>query len=337
MPKQFLLALGLLCFFENQGAAEIIINTLPFWNGTNSICCFAGSTGPNAYGETITAPADSATLSTFTFDIVNSSGLNLPFYAYVSAWSGTAPIGPLLYRSALQSSGSTFAFVTYTFTPDLPVAPGAQYLLFASNDEADFTAHAGEMGWAYLGTGPQSGEDRYLGGEFRFLPKGVPMSEWASTPWFDPSGYGGHPGDDLAFSVAFTSVPEPRSQACSVLGFACLICLAVLQGGRATRHNPTNGRLSPSHILFPMGPLFQEWNVPETWNRILFGRFPGYILRPVYRCPGAGFIHTAGGWPCGHGHGQGAQNLGLRATVPLTARLPRAVTPSAGGGGVTAF
>jgi hypothetical protein len=335
MPKQFLLALGLLCFFENQGAAEIIINTLPFWNGTNSICCFAGSTGPNAYGETITAPADSATLSTFTFDIVNSSGLNLPFYAYVSAWSGTAPIGPLLYRSALQSSGSTFAFVTYTFTPDLPVAPGAQYLLFASNDEPDFTAHAGEMGWAYLGTGPQSGEDQYLGGEFRFLPKGVPMSEWASTPWFDPSGYGGHPGDDLAFSVAFTSVPEPRSQACSVLGFACLICLAVLQGGRATRHNPTNGRLSPSHILFPMGPFVPRMERSRNVEP--------HFIRPVPR------VHSTPGLPVPrsrvHSH---CWRLALR---PWPRRSKPGSTgngaphrkttqgryPSAGGGGVTAF
>ena len=231
MLKKHLAATYLLCIFANVGAAETIFNTLPFWNGSNSICCFAGSTGPNAFGETITVPADSATLATFTFEIENSSGLNLPFYAYVSAWSSTAPTGPLLYRSALQSSGPTFTFVEYTFTPELPVVPGSQYLLFASNDEADFTAHTGEMGWAYLGTGPQSGEDKYSGGEFRFLPKGIPMSDWATAHWYDPTAYGGQAGDDLAFSATFTSVPEPGGLANILSGFALLVCVMAFKRG----------------------------------------------------------------------------------------------------------
>ncbi len=223
--SKFTLLVTAAMFLCRTAEADMIVSTIPVWNGSASVCCLGGAEGSNAFGETITAPSGSFALTSFTFEIANDHGSNLPFLAYVMSWDGNEATGPILYRSSLQTTGAGTAFASYSFALNVSVTSGKQYIIFASNAETNFAAFPGNYVTGYLGTSaPNNGLDTYAGGGFRFLATGTPMSFWTTTPW---SFFSGHAGDDIAFSATFTDVPEAATSILGLVGFGVLGLLAV--------------------------------------------------------------------------------------------------------------
>jgi hypothetical protein len=205
--------------------ADTILNTLDVWNGSLSLCCFGDQQAAGTAGQTITVPASDSILTSFTLEI-ESSASNVPFYLYVAKWNGDMITAPVLYRSPLQSSGTPETFIAYTFAPNLSLISGEMYILFAANGEADYAAHPGLLAIGYLGTDIYHGENAYSGGSERFLPSGLPVSWWSTTPWLNSTDFGDTSADnDLAFSATFGSaaVPEPTSFSEALLGIAILV------------------------------------------------------------------------------------------------------------------
>jgi hypothetical protein len=209
-----------------QCNAGTVVTTLDVWDGHNSICCFASNQGAGTMGEIITAPATDALLTSFTLVIANNAFGPMPFRAYVAGWNGSMVTGPLLYASPVEFSGTASAFTEFTFNPNTALTPGAAYILFAGNAETDFAAFPGNLGMGYLGSDIAHGVNAYPGGGMRFLPKGLPVSSWSTTPWLDPTAFGdSSPNNDLPFSAVF-GVPEPASLLSATLGITFLALIA---------------------------------------------------------------------------------------------------------------
>ena len=203
--------------------AETTVSTLDLWDGNNSICCFASNQGAGTMGEIITAPMTDSVLTSFTIVIGNNGSGPMPFRSYLAEWSGTMITGPILYRSPIQFSSTSSAFTTYTFNPNAILIPDAAYILFAANAETEYAAYPGNLGMGYLGNDIHHGVNAYLGGGMRFLPKGLPVSSWSTTPWLDPTAFGdSSPANDMPFSATFSDVPEPANLSSSIIGITIL-------------------------------------------------------------------------------------------------------------------
>jgi hypothetical protein len=87
----------------------------------------------DTFGEVFTVPALDIRLSSFWFGIVNLSSTPVDLSAYVYAWDGSKVTGsPLFTGSATQGQNTSFgAFVT--FSPNLDLIAGQQYIAFYSN------------------------------------------------------------------------------------------------------------------------------------------------------------------------------------------------------------
>ncbi len=171
--------------------AEIVptgIDTTPSWNGSQSVCCFAYPDSAT-YGQTITAPVSGASLQSFTFY------MNLPasctFQGEVYAWDGIKATGPALWEGPSMHTSGSGSFEAITFTPGgVPLAPSAQYVIFASLSKQ---SGSGGGSWGSIIT------EAYSGGDFVYINNGNDPSQWTSMPWTItwPSA------QDLAFKVVF--------------------------------------------------------------------------------------------------------------------------------------
>jgi hypothetical protein len=221
LPTLLLLATGSLW-------CQSSINTIPSWNGTNSIESF-GVTNTATYGQTITITGSTQVLQSFSFEIGNCNAA-VAFRGEVYAWNGTQATGSSLFESPVTSlsAGSGFQQVTFT-TGGVSLAPGT-YVLFASTSKDQAGAPASACQWGEVAN------TTYPGGTFVFINNGPNSSEWTTATW--TTNWGG----DTAFSATF-GISVPAASTTSLwLGVAGLIALGLLASSRL--HAPPRGASS---------------------------------------------------------------------------------------------
>jgi hypothetical protein len=174
-----------------------------------------GVTDSATYGQTITTPTTDTELTSFTFYLgpqYMGSG-SIEYEAYVYAWDATTSMatGSAQYQSWLSTFTANGSFDPVTFTPDINLTSGDQYVLFFSTSGLQAGRLDSTIYWGFNTSLP------YTGGGFVFLNNGDDQSQWTSTAWSVAHAA------DLAFTADFASpVPEPRLE---VLLFGSGFCL----------------------------------------------------------------------------------------------------------------
>ena len=113
------------------GVAEADVINLPPNPGV-----IFGDFGPGSngsIGQVFTAPQ--AILNDYSLTIGNADPLiisTFPFVSQVYLWNGSGVVGSALFTSSTQTS--TVALTTFTFSPDITLTSGDQYLAFVTND-----------------------------------------------------------------------------------------------------------------------------------------------------------------------------------------------------------
>lgn len=170
-----------------------------------------GSPDTSTYGEVFSTDASNTLLSSFSMFLGNGSG-PLSFRGYVGAWNGSQATS-IGYTSSIMST--TAAGGTFTFAPNLTLAPNTSYIAFLS-----VSALAPQPGATF--TMPFSGSyaadaDPSTGGFF-FLNNGTDASQWTGRAW--ENFVGGDVRLVAALGPAGNSVPEPASMALFGLALA---------------------------------------------------------------------------------------------------------------------
>jgi hypothetical protein len=199
----------------NAAVALTTIDTITGWDGTSTVSSF-GIANTATYGQVVTAPPGETSLTSFSFE------MNLPstvaFRGEVYAWDSVngRATGPSLYESApTQTAGAGFQIVTFNMA--VPVTPGQQYVIFASNSK-DQAGHSGAGSWGQVGGSP------YAGGGFVFINNGPDPTQWTTGAWTENFlGAGG----DLAFRAVFggVAVPTPTLSEYMMLLMAVLLAI----------------------------------------------------------------------------------------------------------------
>lgn len=189
--------------------AEMLIDTTPTWTGTGVGPFGDGPNNTATMGQVITVPTNGdSVLRSFTFYM--NQPTSIVFRGEVYAWSGGIgghAIGDGLFESPPMTTSSYVPQVDepITFeTAGIALAPGQQYVLFASTSKDETGSAAGTWGLV--------GPDPYLGGGVVALYNGSDVSQWTNPlhSWeaFWPA--------DLVFKADF--VPEPVELALVVVG-----------------------------------------------------------------------------------------------------------------------
>lgn len=190
------LILGLMMALSSAASGWLIDTTAP-WNGSWH---FGGFGVGSLYGQTIRAPASAALLQEFSFQL-NPQGQHFSLQAHVYAWdnSQARATGPALYSSPEVHSPASHAFESFTFAvPDLALAPGGHYVLFA---QLTGGAAASDVAWAAVEGNP------YPEGVFVFLQHAANPADWTQQTW---SGAYSSMGQDLAFSARLSTASGSR-------------------------------------------------------------------------------------------------------------------------------
>lgn len=176
-----------------------------------------GNPGPNAGwtsngwtgvdGQTFVTPSGYNVLSEFSILLDFPSGwpfayTPMSFRTYITEWSGTGPIGPVLYRSSTQIAPTVSGPTWYNFSPTggLVLDPSTTYLFFLTGVEESVNA-LGASPLAFWGM--SSGPD-YVGGGNVVTCCAQSIDGFSSTTWYENAG-------DKQFQARFTTVPEPSS------------------------------------------------------------------------------------------------------------------------------
>jgi len=202
-------------------ARATFISTVPSWDGSSSVLPW-GSDASGAtptYGQTFTATVTEAVLNSVLFEINNSSGVSIPYHAYVYAWNGSAITGSALFTSGALSvpAGSGFQAVTVN-TGSVSLTPGKEYVAFFSTTN-DLGASTARASWG--GNLPDS---TYAGGQFVYN-NGTTFSQLSAggRAWNEFSSFN---FGDLAFTLTFESqapsVPEPATMTSLATGVLTL-------------------------------------------------------------------------------------------------------------------
>lgn len=216
--------------------ADTVFNTVPSWDGVNSINSW-GNPNSATYGQTFIAPADPI-LTRFDFYISSGIEQSTSFKPFVMEWDGplqgTGGGGDaMVWLGSSVSLLGTGAFQQVTINVPLGAAtltPGMQYIIgLTVTDPADFGNTDGTSVWGRLGF--HDAPSVSGGGGFKWdngADGGIPA---LSGPWdtfFD--------GGDLAFRAEFTSagaeVPEPGTYAAATLMLGALGLSWVRRGQR---------------------------------------------------------------------------------------------------------
>jgi hypothetical protein len=166
-----------------------------------------GSGGQNQFGQTITVPSDNV-LKSFSFSIFSQTAGSFTFRGAVAAWDAAnqRATGPLLY----QSADVTAAVQTFTFTPNLSLTSGAEYVLFLNTTAGSGTANLSA-----------NFANAYSGGTITYMDNPVASPTLAGT-WNISTGV------DLAFTARFAAPETP-------LPGVTVGVLTLLSGVAATR------------------------------------------------------------------------------------------------------
>lgn len=197
------LAFLTICFcagaFSSSRASSI--DTLSGWSGAIT-ATFGDDAGENpggtTFGQTFMLPQN-AQLTDVSFAVEGYAPYTAPqactFEAFIMAWNGSRPTGPVLYQSAPQAMPLDFyPLITFTLPiNNLNVAGGAQYVLFlTSNDFLD-----GIRSDAALATDFNT----YPDGMFVMEYPGNSINDLLTQDWTQVSYL------DMAFRIDY--VPEP--------------------------------------------------------------------------------------------------------------------------------
>ena len=121
-----------------SASAQGVIDTIPLWDGTQSIQSW-GVTNTATYGQTITPTAGQTRLSSFTFQLGQTSGTAPQYQAFVFQWDATNQriTGSALFSSSVFTAPSGAAFTPVTInTGSVVLTPGQQYVLFLSTSKS---------------------------------------------------------------------------------------------------------------------------------------------------------------------------------------------------------
>lgn len=199
------------------------IDTTPSWNGTTNAAPF-GEADTATFGQSITTDAAGGRLQSFTFYL---GPLNLDIRGYVYEWDGSKAVGSALYASNVFNIGDQFTGFkpTTVVTPDVPLSPDKQYVLFFSSSGLQ-VGRFNTGAWGALTT------SAYSGGEFVFHNSSNDFSSLFSASGWDCSdgcGFMGN-GADLAFKAEIhpllSSVPESTEYSLMLVGL-CGLALTV--------------------------------------------------------------------------------------------------------------
>ena len=184
--------LGLMVFAAAAtSVAATAVNTLPYWDGSNGICCF-GPPDTQTYGQVITVPVGETSLTSFRFTI-DDQGTPATFLAEVYQWDGvnSHTTGPNLFESGPMTTPGVAGYQPYTVTipGGVPVTAGQTYVIFFTTSKSVQTG--ANLRWAFLNS------DVYNGGDFVFNNNGNNFALLATTGWAVTTG------NDAAFGVGF--------------------------------------------------------------------------------------------------------------------------------------
>ena len=104
------------------------IDTTPQWNGTQFISSW-GVTNTATYGQTITPTVGQTRLSSFTFQLAQTSGTAPQYQAFVYQWDATNQriTGSALFSSSVFTAPAGAAFTPVTInTGNVVLTPGQQ-------------------------------------------------------------------------------------------------------------------------------------------------------------------------------------------------------------------
>ncbi|HEX7791440.1 MAG TPA: autotransporter outer membrane beta-barrel domain-containing protein [Afipia sp.] len=111
------------------------IDTRPSWDGTQEIG-LRGTSGTTAFGQSITAGSSPSRLLSFSFEVLQGSGIPQQYQAYVYQWDPVTSrmVGSALFTSGVMTAPATAgAFVPMTInTGGVVLSPGQQYALFVT-------------------------------------------------------------------------------------------------------------------------------------------------------------------------------------------------------------
>jgi outer membrane autotransporter protein len=234
------------------------LNTISSWDGTRSIAPWGTTAGDSTptYGETITPNATQTVLTSFTFELSQTSGTAPQYQAYVFQFNPTTKLitGPALFTSGVVTapSGTPFTAVTAN-TGSLALSAGLQYVLFLST-----TNPTGQAAASYKYGQLASATNNAGGGLFVFNNTAT-FAGLSTVPWTTQP-------NDLAFMATFFVAPPllvpllPAGAPINPTNVAAAIDKAV--AGGATVPAGFNGlyTLAPTQLVSSLSQLSGENN-----------------------------------------------------------------------------
>ncbi|HTT99518.1 MAG TPA: hypothetical protein VMF58_15830 [Rhizomicrobium sp.] len=159
------------------------INTRKVWDGSTAITSFGCWThNTSNYGQVITVPKKRHTLGNFSFFVSGPNvGGQMTVRAEVYAWDALhlMPTGTALWESDPRTIAYKDAnYHRATFSPNVSVTHGAQYILFLTTDKDPDSCVNYYLYWAGVPVGT------YGGGHFYYLNNtGGDPSAWTTATW----------------------------------------------------------------------------------------------------------------------------------------------------------
>ena len=170
----------------------LAINTHHGWDPNNTVGDF-GCPNTTDFGQVITIPKFKHTLGDFSFWQKGQAGgeRSMVVRAEVYLWDGAKATGSAVYESDPRTIAyKNFKFHRETFSANVSVTPGAQYILFLTVDK-DFDQCTGDYTtrWGLVD------DTTYAGGWFFYLNSGGDASLWTTPGWTNYS-------HDLVFAAS---------------------------------------------------------------------------------------------------------------------------------------
>lgn len=205
------IATAVLALAAGTSMAYTVVDTNPSWNGTTFISSF-GNPNTATYGQTVTVPSGDGFLSSFSFQI-NDQGTAFPFQAAVYAWdaANSRAMGTALYLSAPVTTAGANAYVRFTFTPNVTLTAGQQYVLMATTSYNQTPPTGVAARWGAL-----TNDTTYPGGQFVFINNGTNTAAWTTLTWSNIA-------EDLAFTAVFGTPIVPALDQWALLLLAAVV------------------------------------------------------------------------------------------------------------------
>jgi hypothetical protein len=188
---------------STNASADIVLSNQPSGSSIGSF----GRPDTTTYGEVFTAPT-TAELTSFSLFLNSTAVGNI--IGGIGVWNGSG-VSSVLYTSSLVASA-----LTNTFSPDVAVVAGQEYVAFLSvNGVAGPTAGTTMPGGTHVAglNGFTFNNSECCGGSGTYANQ-----SWSGTGVFSL---------DAEFSATFSpAVPEPSTWAMMILGFAGIGFLA---------------------------------------------------------------------------------------------------------------